>query len=173
MLKRFSGTMIAALLLCAASAQAADYKVAFVVNWFYGSPPFHSATGYAVFSEDSVQGSWNELKDFELTIGNAHYAMADVGFGPELNGRAYVGGLLAGPTGMWPGTNDFYASFDRSGLRVFSYTSLNIWGGLWSAGSMGSNVSALPVAAVPEPGTYAMLLAGLGLMGVIARHRKA
>jgi hypothetical protein len=30
-----------------------------------------------------------------------------------------------------------------------------------------------PVAAVPEPETYAMLLAGLGLMGAIARRRKA
>jgi len=29
------------------------------------------------------------------------------------------------------------------------------------------------VTAVPEPETYAMLLAGLGLMGTIARRRKA
>jgi hypothetical protein len=34
-----------------------------------------------------------------------------------------------------------------------------------------SNVS--PMAAVPEPETYAMLLAGLGLMGFAARRRKA
>jgi hypothetical protein len=29
------------------------------------------------------------------------------------------------------------------------------------------------VTAVPEPETYAMLLAGLGLMGTIARRRKS
>jgi hypothetical protein len=29
------------------------------------------------------------------------------------------------------------------------------------------------VSAVPEPETYAMLLAGLGLVGAIARRRKA
>jgi hypothetical protein len=33
------------------------------------------------------------------------------------------------------------------------------------------HLSAMPVAAVPEPETYAMLLAGLGLMGAIARRR--
>ena len=33
--------------------------------------------------------------------------------------------------------------------------------------------SAGPVAAVPEPGTYAMLLAGLGVMGTIARRRSS
>ena len=33
--------------------------------------------------------------------------------------------------------------------------------------------SAVPVTSVPEPETYAMLLAGLGLIGAIARRRKA
>jgi plastocyanin len=30
----------------------------------------------------------------------------------------------------------------------------------------------LTVAAVPEPGTYAMMIAGLGMLGAIARRRK-
>ncbi len=32
---------------------------------------------------------------------------------------------------------------------------------------------AAPVAAVPEPGTWAMMIAGLGILGSAARHRKA
>jgi hypothetical protein len=34
------------------------------------------------------------------------------------------------------------------------------------------NVSISPVAAVPEPGTYALMLAGLGAIGFIAKRRK-
>ena len=37
----------------------------------------------------------------------------------------------------------------------------------------GAYLAALHVTAVPEPETYAMLLAGLGVMGAIARRRKA
>lgn len=33
--------------------------------------------------------------------------------------------------------------------------------------------TATKVAAVPEPGTYALMLAGLGLAGVAAKRRKA
>ncbi len=36
----------------------------------------------------------------------------------------------------------------------------------------GATIGVAAVGAVPEPGTYAMLLAGLGLMGAIARRRK-
>ncbi|MEO8443102.1 MAG: ice-binding family protein [Betaproteobacteria bacterium] len=39
-------------------------------------------------------------------------------------------------------------------------------------GSNGLNGDLSPVGAIPEPETYAMLLAGLGLMGFVARRRK-
>jgi len=35
-----------------------------------------------------------------------------------------------------------------------------------------TDLSPFAIAAVPEPETYAMLLAGLGLVGVAARRRK-
>jgi len=38
--------------------------------------------------------------------------------------------------------------------------------------AIGFNITNFTVAAVPEPESYAMLLAGLGLMGAIARRRK-
>jgi hypothetical protein len=41
--------------------------------------------------------------------------------------------------------------------------------GVWAT----ANDLHLSVSAVPEPGTYAMLLAGLGLLGCMARRRKA
>lgn len=47
--------------------------------------------------------------------------------------------------------------------------------GIWldlSGGFPSSNEITLKVSVVPEPETYAMLLAGLGLMGFVARRRK-
>jgi len=34
------------------------------------------------------------------------------------------------------------------------------------------DIASLPVSHAPEPETYAMLLAGLGLLGFVARRRK-
>ena len=44
--------------------------------------------------------------------------------------------------------------------------------GIKSATSLSSYSGVVAVTPVPEPETYAMLLAGLGVMGAIARRRK-
>ena len=54
-------------------------------------------------------------------------------------------------------------AFDGANIVVSTYQ---------QAGQWRLNLSAVPVAAVPEPETYAMFLAGLGIMGAVARRRK-
>lgn len=49
--------------------------------------------------------------------------------------------------------------------------SLNGWPSTWQGGRHGYQHVAI-TSAVPEPETYAMMLAGLGLMGAIVRRRK-
>ena len=74
------------------------------------------------------------------------------------------------------------ASYTLNSADPFSTVTLNFTPGSNSSYDIsyqnlgGDNVGALldnvSVSAVPEPETYAMLLAGLGLMGFIARRRK-
>ena len=75
-----------------------------------------------------------------------------------------------GPT-MFTGSNA--ATFTVFGLGHVEFGSLfaGVTSVLWSttSQSVSDNVT---VTAVPEPETYAMFMAGLGLMGFIARRRK-
>jgi len=69
-----------------------------------------------------------------------------------INGNGFVGATVS-------------AHFSNGETRYGTYTLTNEAG-------FGSQVSITSVTAVPEPETYAMMLAGLGLMGAIARRRK-
>lgn len=56
---------------------------------------------------------------------------------------------------------------------LFAYSAPGILnGGGQGLGDEGWGVKSAMVSAVPEPATYAMMLAGLGLIGTIARRRK-
>jgi len=75
------------------------------------------------------------------------------------------------------GDADKYLGFDGYSFSVFNLDSgdyyFKISGTALSAKSGYTiSLSATPTAPVPEPETYAMMLAGLGLMGFIARRRK-
>jgi len=107
----------------------------------------NTAAAYAGRSNSTVNANGANLLGYKTTGGAANDSFAN-GIGFQV--------VDALPTGIAKST---YTPFTDEGgqLRVF----LN-----------GSTLSMqAPVAAVPEPETYAMLLAGLGLIGSIARRR--
>jgi hypothetical protein len=66
------------------------------------------------------------------------------------------------------GDADIKDGFSFAGLTSGDYT-LVFAGFSTGKGTFGGNVYATPV---PEPETYAMMLAGLGALGFLARRRK-
>lgn len=65
----------------------------------------------------------------------------------------------------WAGLTGRFGSIDASGLQLAAGTQLD-YSQLYTNGTISVT------AAVPEPSTYAMLMAGLALMGTVARRRR-
>lgn len=165
-----------ALLLTTSAVQAADFKVDFSFTGFrpvepgVGRAPFENAIGSFVYSASSAQSSWTSLKEFGLAIGDVNYSLSDVGF---MNGgdSTILGGNPDSAEGLQSGTDDFAFSVfrDQAGVSL-TYSSMNA-PGYWYVADQKVTITELR-SAVPEVETYAMLLAGLGLMGAVARRRK-
>lgn len=177
MFKRISSAVVAVLLLCTASAQAADYKLTFTASDFYGgsdatfmTPPAPVVTGSFVFSAaDASLGDWQSVREIDVVVGSHRYGVAE-----SQAGYAFGGVVISGNAGGygWPSTveDDFLLAADLERI-IFAYSDISTSQIIWTTTSV--QMSITEVTAVPEPETYAMLLAGLGLMGFVARRRKA
>jgi hypothetical protein len=75
---------------------------------------------------------------------------------------------VLGASWSFNGTTDKTTNFATLGAGSYYFKVQGTADGIYG----GSYTIATSVAAVPEPETYAMMLAGLGLMGFIARRRK-
>lgn len=74
----------------------------------------------------------------------------------------------------WHGTTSNFRSFTSFDLVAGTEYVVNVYGGLSlpTGGSYELTLSIGQTAPVPEPETYAMLLAGLGLLGLAKRRRQ-
>ncbi|RFP18475.1 MULTISPECIES: choice-of-anchor C family PEP-CTERM protein [unclassified Duganella] len=110
-------------------------------------------------------------QSFNAVVGATYTLSFDLTHNPNSHGAGmdvFVGGNHYAFDGSTPVTNYTFNFTATSGSQALVFSSVG--GDGWS-GAVLDNVSV--TAAVPEPETYAMMLAGLGLVGVIARRRKA
>ena len=132
-----------------------------------------------------VTGSFNSVSLGTLTLSTLSNVMGEFGSGtgtiqgtlPQFPGFSFsiplqtisfTGYSLTNLAGGLPALTGSGSSFSFSNLAAGTYR-------LAASGSVdgfGAAFGGYTVTAVPEPETFAMLLAGLGLMGTIARRRK-
>lgn len=121
-------------------------------------------------------GSYDSVSLTAAPEGATHWTLSS----NELNAKGCTGGGHAGTSLCYSGahvalTDDMVFQFTFSGGNpnpIAPELKVNLFGpnGNQKIGSMMGEQ--LPVAAVPEPQTYAMMLGGLGLLGFMARRRK-
>ena len=166
MKKLIRSTALAALLIGALpAAQAATYSFSGMMD--SGSLLGASLTGSLSFDNLGLTGNGFELfnlSDLSITFAGQTYNLTNADVAPDVSyqdgvflGLSYSASALAPQLAFIAGTVD--ATLTGNDAFV-AYTI----GGMDGAGS-------IVYAPVPEPESYAMLLAGLGLIGLIARRR--
>lgn len=148
----------------------------------YGPSFSHNGANWdAIFGNNNVTGTFNDIFPFYLPAG----AGGDGG-GSVISGFASTGPdvfiskftffdittntVIATGT---PGAGIFKSISFPGPLNPTDHYALVVKGGLLPAGhGSGSYAGNFHISPIPEPETYAMLLAGLGLLGFMARRRK-
>lgn len=125
---------------------------------------------------------WSDGEMIDLgTLGNIpdHYSVAMdinnvgqvVGVSDSLNSA--IGRATLWDQGQIYDLNSFLDSATRqAGWQLFSAVAINDKGQIIGVASNGSSFGSYLLTPVPEPETYALLMAGLGLIGLAARKRK-
>jgi hypothetical protein len=168
--------LILAFLSFSASAQTEwipqDYRLDFVANSFVDdngdpTPPHAPVVGSITF---------NHFIKYEIAVTSVNMTIDGHSYTlPEMDGQTgghedgfyFGGGGSYG--GMSSGTNDFSLWVGLDGSGWMQYVTPNHW--IYESYEVKGTYTNV-TAAVPEPETYSMLLAGVGLIGLLAARRR-
>ncbi|GJI91838.1 MULTISPECIES: FxDxF family PEP-CTERM protein [Duganella] len=174
-MKKYTSILMAVVLAAASAfAGAADFQRTSTITLVDGTSDFGPASA---FSAGNLDKTFSDVFNFSipsLSSADSNVSSVSIGDNAGIDFSRFdlykVGSPIAAATG----------SLDvDSGLWILSGTNLaagnyffKVEGTIKSADAI-SYSGNLVVSAVPEADAYAMLLAGLGLVGVIARRRKS
>lgn len=124
----------------------------------------------------NIDGDLHSNGDYVFEIAGVNSGQYDV---LDIDGNAFftggnfkfefIDGYLPSPGDHW----DFLVADSLNGFDTVGFTFAGLGDGLGiDFHNEGGKISLTVITAVPEPETYAMLLAGLGLMGFMAYRRK-
>jgi hypothetical protein len=102
--------------------------------------------------------------------GNYRWVLTDLNTGAKLKDSAIQDNVTGDTGGTWTGkfTHTFNGLVEGNNYKL---TFVGKWSGVPEGEKWVTTQNGNVTLAVPEPETYAMLLAGLGLIGTIARRR--
>lgn len=169
--------LISLLSVFASSANAGIFDAQSLQFQYYfpdlSSPYSSSSNGtFAVGAGVEIANIADDRANLDLQSNGftANFTDTSIWNGSAFNGFRItdINGTIDPFTSFTLGTN---TALNGSPVLTFDANNLYVnWQGLgFVPGEVQFNVN---VAAVPEPETYAMMLAGLGLMGFVARRRK-
>ena len=124
---------------------------------------------------------WNGITPTDLgTLGGSSSLATGINDSGQVVGYSYISGDSAYHATIWNGItptdlNSFLSVSEvNAGWVLIAATGINDNG--WVVGNAYNTITgvnhAFLLTSIPEPETYAMFMAGLGLMGFIARRRK-
>ena len=123
--------------------------------------------------DPTSNGTYVWTLSFDLSGYNPATASFTGQFAADNSATVSLNGNLIGTSGGYTSFSSFAASSGFvAGLNVLSFVVTNVAQSSGNPTGLRAEFLTSSVTAVPEPETYAMLLAGLGLMGAVVRRRK-